>query len=98
MAKEEGVAITAVRFPEYPGKIRAYYSVRIGDWIIHEWRLVQEPGKPPWVSYPMITLKDRYGRKRFQALLDMPSEIKRRVDLAILSSWEEDKSHAKVPR
>jgi len=44
------------------------------------------------VSVPQMSWKDAEGKKKYKALLSIPRELKQRIEVAILSAWEKEKS------
>ena len=74
--------------------LKAFASVQVGDWIIYEWRIVQQPGQRAWVSVPQVSWKDQDGKVKYKALLSIPGELRQRIEVAILSAWEREKENA----
>ncbi len=72
--------------------IKAYASVSIGDWVVYDWRVIQHPGQRAWVSVPQTSWRDPDGKIKYRALLSIPGELKQRIEVAILSAWEEEKT------
>lgn len=73
-------------------RLKAFVSVKVGDWALHDWRIIQQPGQRAWVSVPQASWRDESGQVRYRALLSLPGELKQRIDVAILSAWEEEKN------
>ena len=71
--------------------LKAFVSVQVGDWIIYDWRVVQQPGQRAWVSVPQVSWKDNDGKVKYKALLSIPGGLKQRIEVAILSAWEREK-------
>ena len=72
--------------------VKAFVSVQVGDWIIYDWRIVQQSGQRAWISIPQTSWKDQDGKVRYRALLSIPGELKQRIEVAILSAWEKEKT------
>lgn len=71
--------------------LRAFASIRVGDWTIHDWRIVrQNENERAWVSVPQTSWRDREGKVRYRALLSIPGELMQRICVAILSAWEKE--------
>ncbi len=49
--------------------LKAFASVQVGDWIVNDWRIVQQPGQRAWVSVPQTSWKDKEGKVQYRALL-----------------------------
>ena len=72
--------------------LKAFASVRVDCWIIHDWRITQQLGQRAFVSVPQASWRDRNGKVRYRALLSIPGELKQRIEVAILSAWEKEKT------
>jgi len=77
------------------GPLKAFATVRVGDWIIYEWRIIQKDGQRAWISVPQVSWKDKDGQVRYRALLSIPGELKQQIEVAILSAWEREKKNGK---
>jgi len=51
------------------GALLAVASVRIGEVIVHDWRIVQQPGQVAHVQPPQRTYLDSAGRQRYSGPL-----------------------------
>jgi hypothetical protein len=76
------------------GPLKCYASVQVGDWIINDWRIIQQPGQRAWVSVPQTSWKNKDRQVQYRALLSIPGELKQRIEVAILSAWEKEKENA----
>ena len=85
------IRVVDLRFVDSNGPLKAFVGVRVGDWVISDWRIIQKPGQRAWVSYPQITWKDADGKVKYKSLISIPGELKQKIDIAILSAWEEEK-------
>ena len=80
------------------GPVRAYVTVKVGDWTIFDWRVIQRDGERILVSVPQTSWRNREGQVRYRALLTIPGELKQRIEVAILSAWEkENQSERRQP-
>ncbi|MBU1206447.1 MAG: SpoVG family protein [Proteobacteria bacterium] len=73
--------------------LKAFVSIRLGEWVIHDWRIVQKDGQRAWISVPQVSWKDKDGQVRYRALLSIPGEQKQQIEIAILSAWEKEKKN-----
>ena len=71
--------------------IKAFVDVQIGDWIIHDWRILKRNDERAWVCVPQVSWKDPNGKVKYRSLLSIPRELQQRVEVAILSAWEKEK-------
>ena len=86
------VKVIELRFIDGDGPLKGFAGVQIGDWIIYDWRIIKKDGQRAWVSVPQMSWKDAEGKKKYKALLSIPGELKQRIEVAILSAWEKEKS------
>jgi DNA-binding cell septation regulator SpoVG len=78
--------------PLYDGRpLKAFADVQVGDWVIYNWRIVKHNNQRVLVSVPQTSWKDKKGKVKYRALLSIPGELKQRIEVAILSAWEEEK-------
>jgi DNA-binding cell septation regulator SpoVG len=89
------VQILEIRVLQGDKPLKAFCDVRVGDWIIYEWRILKHDGQRAFVSVPQTSWKDHEGKVRYRALLSIPGELKQRIEVAILSAWEEENSGGK---
>lgn len=75
------------------GNLKAFATVQVDDWIIHDWRIVQQPGQRAWVSVPQMAWTGEDGNKKYKALISIPGDLKQQIEVAILSAWEEEKKN-----
>jgi len=88
----EEIKVIEIRFINGDTPLKAFVGVQIGDWTILDWRIVQKPGQRAWVSTPQISWIDADKQKKYKSLISVPAELKQKIDLKILSAWEEEKS------
>ncbi len=72
------------------GALQAFVDVQIGQVQIKGFRVVKQPGQSAWVSVPQ-TEQVKNGEKRYFNLIELPNDLKRKVQDAILVAWEERK-------
>ena len=71
--------------------LRAFVDVQVGDWIIHDFRIVKQDGQRAFVSPPQVSWKDPdSGQIRYRGILTIPSEQKQAIDVAILSAFQKE--------
>ena len=73
--------------------VKAFYDVQIGDWVTFDWRLIKKDDQRAYVSVPQTSWRDAFGKIQYRALLSIPGELKQRIEVAILSSWEQEKTN-----
>ena len=71
--------------------LKAFANVRVSDWEIHNWKVVQQTDHRAQVEMPQVGWRDSSGELRFRKLLSIPGELRQRIEVAILSPWEREK-------
>ena len=81
------VEVVSIKPLAVTGPLRAFASVRLGGVIIHDCRIVQQPGQKAWVSLPQREyLHD--GQKKYVAIVELSESLKRELSQIVLSTWE----------
>ncbi len=94
-------AITVVKIRALSGEspLKAFVDIRVGDWLITDWRIVKQDNQRAWVSVPQTSWKDSVtGETRYHNLLTIPSELKQRIDVEILHAWDKEFANGKTVR
>lgn len=94
----EVLSITPV---EGRGSLRAFVNLRLGDLILNDCRVIQEPGKHAWFSLPVLSYKTQYGTTQYRTFIQIVDEnLKNRISEAVLSAWENKRgeSNGKSPK
>ncbi len=73
--------------------LKVVADVRVGDWQIHNWKVVQPDGNRAQVEVPQVCWRDSSGQLRYRKLLSIPGELRQRIEVAILSAWEREKQN-----
>lgn len=89
------VEVIAIRILNNGRPLWAFTDVRVDDWIIHDFRIIQQGGQRAVVSSPQVSWKDPdTGEIRFKSILIIPPEQKQRIDVAILHAYQEEMEKA----
>jgi DNA-binding cell septation regulator SpoVG len=88
---QENVKVIEIR-PLNDGRpLKAFASIKIGDWIIHDFRVIKQNGQKAFVSPPQVSWKDpESGEIRYKGILTIPPEQKQRIDVEILSAFQKE--------
>jgi hypothetical protein len=71
--------------------LKAFISIQVGDWVIHDFRIVQRSGERVSVLPPQVSWKDpQTGRIKYKGILTIPPEQKQRIDVMILSAYQKE--------
>jgi DNA-binding cell septation regulator SpoVG len=81
--------VVDLRLIDNAGSLRAYASVKIGPLTVHDFRVIQQAEKEPWVSVPQKAWNTPQGERRFAPLLELPTEWKQPLANTVLAAWLE---------
>jgi DNA-binding cell septation regulator SpoVG len=71
--------------------LRAFVDVQVGDWIIHDFRIIRQNGQKAFVSPPQVSWKDpTTGEIKYKGILTIPPEQKQRIEVEILSAFQRE--------
>lgn len=87
MTSRSDIEVIALRHLTDGRPLRAFVDVRIGEWTVHDWRVIKQNGQRAYVSPPQVSWKDNQGAVHYRALLSLPADQRQLVELAILSAW-----------
>jgi DNA-binding cell septation regulator SpoVG len=92
--KEIKVEILEVRLTNTNSSLRAFVDVKVGDWIINDWRVWKKNNGGAYVSVPQSTWKNPDGSIKFKPILKIPDEQMQKITTAILHAYyqEEEKN------
>jgi len=79
--------------------LRAFADIQVGNWTIHDFRVIKQNGQKAFVSPPQTSWKDpRTGEIRYRGILTLPPELKQKIEIAVLSAFQEEleKKHGKT--
>ncbi|MGH7963611.1 MAG: septation protein SpoVG family protein [Candidatus Binatia bacterium] len=84
------VQVLAIKPLSNAGNLRAFASVKLGDIIIHDCRVVQQPGQRAWVSLPQCEYT-RDSEKKYAAIVELSDTLKRELSHVVLTAWEQER-------
>ena len=71
--------------------LKAFADVKVGDWIIHDFRVIKQNAQRAFVSPPQVSWKDpETGEIRFKGVFTIPPEQKQRIDVEILAAFQRE--------
>ena len=71
--------------------LKAFADVRVGDWIIHDFRIIKQNGQKAFVNPPQVSWKDPVtGEIKYKGILTIPPEQKQRIDTEILHAFQKE--------
>jgi DNA-binding cell septation regulator SpoVG len=84
------IEIQAIRLTNTGSSLRAFVDVKVGTWIINDWRVWQQNGRA-YVSVPQSSWKDPSGQIKFKPILTIPDDQLQQIQTAILHAYHQEK-------
>jgi DNA-binding cell septation regulator SpoVG len=81
------IEVLAIKPLAKGGNLKAFASVRLGGVVIHDCRVIQQPGQRPWVSLPQREY-EQDGQKKYSVIVELNESLKREVSRLVLAEWE----------
>jgi DNA-binding cell septation regulator SpoVG len=85
--------IQVIGFRVLPGDkpLKAFCDVRVGDWIVRDFRILKQNGQRAFVSPPQVSWRDpETGEIKYKGILTIPPEQKQRIEVEILSAFQKE--------
>ena len=89
------IEILTIRLTTTNSSLRAFVDVKVGTWIINDWRVWQQNGRA-YVSVPQSSWKDPSGQLRFKPILTIPDDQLEKIQTAILYAYHQEKEKGNV--
>ncbi len=71
------------------GALKAFVEIRVGQFVLTDCRIIQENGKKPWVSMPVISYKNQHGTVNYKTLVQINDKnLKNEISHAVIRAWE----------
>jgi DNA-binding cell septation regulator SpoVG len=67
--------------------LRAFATVAVGAFIIHDIRLIKENDKKPWIALPQSEWTGRDGKRHFSPILELPDRIRFAIQDVVIAAW-----------
>ena len=80
------------------GPIKAFVDIKLGDLVIHEFRIIKRDGQRLQIQPPIASWRGRDGIIRYRSLFSAPAELMQRIEVTILSAWEKELKDGKSAR
>ncbi len=92
-------AVVKIRAVE-EGNLLAFVDLQIGEgpdtFTVRKWRLVQNPGKEPWLCPPQEIFTDATGTRRYLNLFEPAKAWIAPITETAIRAWEESRSSQEV--
>ena len=84
-ASQPDIELVDIR-PASLGSVVAWVTLRVGELVLYNCKIVEQPGQHPWVALP--DRKDEATGKWFPIVSAKP-ELKKRINETVLAKWRE---------
>lgn len=92
--KNNDIEVVALKPVTFAGNVKCYVSFRLAGVTIHNARILQQPGKQPWVAMPQTQYVTKAGEKKYAPVVELSEPLRREVSRVVLAQWEREASHA----
>ncbi len=83
------IKVNDIRLIHGKPSLKAFATVQLDDWLIHDFRVIKQNGQKASVSPPQVSWKDpETGQIRFKGILTLPPELKQMIDIEILHVYQ----------
>ena len=90
------VTIIEIRLLIDGRSLKAFADVQVGDWIIHDFRVIKQNGQRLSVIPPQASWKDpETGQIKFKGILTIPPEQKQQISIKVLHAYQEEMEKVK---
>jgi SpoVG len=70
------------------GSLRGFATVNVAGLIrISHIKIIHPEGKEPFIQMPQRSYQTNDGGRRYSNVVDLPDDLKKRVETAVLSFW-----------
>jgi hypothetical protein len=73
------------------GSLRGFATLNVGGIRISHIRIVHPEGREPFIGMPQRSYQTNDGGRRYSNVVDLPDDLKRMVETAVLSFWGEQR-------
>lgn len=85
------IQVVGLRFLPGDRPLKGFADIQLGDLILKDFRVMKDNGGKPYVKAPFTTYRDKTGQLRFRQIIDLPAEVRGRIDNMILSEYNREK-------
>jgi len=82
------VEVLEIRLVNKRKPLKAFADLRIGDWTIRDFRVVQHNDGKAYVETPVRSWRNSNGDIQFKNILTLPDGLKWQVESAILAEFQ----------
>jgi DNA-binding cell septation regulator SpoVG len=84
------IEVLGIRVLDNGKPLKAFVDVQLDNFIIRDWRVIQQNGCKAYVTSPQIVWKGA-GGINFKPIVKMPNELMWQVESAILAKYQRQK-------
>jgi DNA-binding cell septation regulator SpoVG len=84
------IEILTIRLTNTHSSLRAFADIKVGTWIINDWRVWKQNNDRAYVSVPQSSWKDPSGQIKFKPILKIPDEQLEKIQTAILYAYHQE--------
>jgi len=88
-AKPMDIRVEEIRKLER-GSLRGFATVNVGGIRISHIKIIQPEGNEPFIQMPQRSYQMNKGGRRYSNVVDLPDELTREVEKAVLSLWKKN--------
>jgi len=89
MKKNDVIEVVEITPLADRGALKAYLTIQAGNCLIHDCRIIQEKDKPPWLSMPVISYKDKFGTIRYRNLIRfLDNNYNNEIAQVAIAAWQ----------
>ena len=94
-ASERNLDITVLTVrPVARGNLKGFADIRVGELVIRDLRIIQQPNQRAWVSPPQHEWIKPDGTRGYAPIVEFSPGLKLVVESLVIDAWREVKSHA----
>ena len=83
------IAVLTIR-PAARGNLRGFADVRIGELVVKDLRVIQQPGQRAWVSPPQKEWLKPDGTRGYAPLVEFSPALKATIESMVLDAWRRE--------
>lgn len=83
------IKVSRVQHLTTGSSLKAFCSVELGPLTINDVKVIQQPGKEPWVAMPSREYQDGEGNRKFAPVVEIADgSLKDDLTQAVLAAWK----------
>ena len=92
MPTTNNIRVLSIRLINDNRPLKAFVEVQLDDWVIRDFRIIQQNGQRVYVASPQNSWKDpESGLIKYKSVLTIPPVEKQRIETEILHAYHKEK-------